>query len=162
MDNQENAQFWHARLGHISEDRIKRLVYSKSLEIDDLDHLPACESCLKGKMAKKPFMGQKFRLEVENQTGCKIKTLRSDQGGEYLSGEFLDYQKENGILSQWTPLGMPQLNSVSERRNRTLLDMVRSMMSFTELRLSFWGYALETAAKSLNMAPSKTVAQTPY
>ncbi|KAL0413063.1 UNVERIFIED_CONTAM: hypothetical protein Sradi_1508000 [Sesamum radiatum] len=39
--------------------------------------------------------------------------------------------------------------------------MVRSMMSFTELPLSFWGYALETAAKLLNMAPSKTVAQTP-
>ncbi|KAL0413276.1 UNVERIFIED_CONTAM: hypothetical protein Sradi_1529300 [Sesamum radiatum] len=40
--------------------------------------------------------------------------------------------------------------------------MVWSMMSFTELPLSFWGYVLETAAKLLNMAPSKTVAQTPY
>ncbi|KAL0278085.1 UNVERIFIED_CONTAM: hypothetical protein Sradi_7296700, partial [Sesamum radiatum] len=58
MDNQDNAQIWHARLGHISQDRIKRLVDSKSLEIDDLDHLPACESCLKGKMTKKPFVGQ--------------------------------------------------------------------------------------------------------
>ncbi|KAL0455836.1 UNVERIFIED_CONTAM: Retrovirus-related Pol polyprotein from transposon RE2 [Sesamum latifolium] len=105
---------------------------------------------------------KELRLEVENQTGHKIKTLRSDRGGEYLSGEFLDYLKENGILSQWTPPGMPQLNGVSERRNRTLLDMVRSMMSFTELPLSFWGYDLETAAKLLNMAPSKTVAQTPY
>ncbi|KAL0378782.1 UNVERIFIED_CONTAM: hypothetical protein Sradi_3183700 [Sesamum radiatum] len=58
MDNQENPQIWHARLGHISQDRIKRLVYSKSLEIDDLDHLTVCESCLKGKMTKKPFVGQ--------------------------------------------------------------------------------------------------------
>ncbi|KAL0289501.1 UNVERIFIED_CONTAM: Retrovirus-related Pol polyprotein from transposon TNT 1-94 [Sesamum radiatum] len=105
---------------------------------------------------------KEFRLEVENQTGRKIKTLRSDRGGEYLSGEFLDYLKENGILSQWTPPGTPQLNGVSERRNQTLLDMVRSMMSFTELPLSFWDYALETAAKLLNMAPSKTVAQMPY
>ncbi|KAL0295361.1 UNVERIFIED_CONTAM: Retrovirus-related Pol polyprotein from transposon TNT 1-94 [Sesamum radiatum] len=40
--------------------------------------------------------------------------------------------------------------------------MVRSMMSFTELPLSFWGYALETAAKLLNIAPSKSVPQTPY
>ncbi|KAL0328091.1 UNVERIFIED_CONTAM: hypothetical protein Scaly_2241700 [Sesamum calycinum] len=39
---------------------------------------------------------KEFRLEVENQTGCKIKTLRSDRGGEYLSGEFIDYLKENG------------------------------------------------------------------
>ena len=44
---------------------------------------------------------------------------------------------------------------MSERRNRTLLDMVRSMMSLTNLPLSFWGYALETAAFTLNRAPSK-------
>ncbi|KAL0405754.1 UNVERIFIED_CONTAM: hypothetical protein Slati_3889300 [Sesamum latifolium] len=93
---------------------------------------------------------------------AKINTLWSDRGGEYLSGEFLDYLKENRILSQWTPPGIPQLNGVSEKRNRTLLDMIRSIMSFTKLPLSFWSYALETAAKLLNMAPSKTVAQTPY
>ena len=48
-------------------------------------------------------------------------------------------------------------NGVSERRNRTLLDMVRSMMSLADLPLSFWGYALETAAFTLNRAPSKSV-----
>ncbi|KAK4397625.1 Retrovirus-related Pol polyprotein from transposon TNT 1-94 [Sesamum angolense] len=89
---------------------------------------------------------KEFRLEVENQTGRKIKTLRSNRGGEYLSGEFINYVKKKGIVSQWTPPGTPQLNGVAERRNRTLLDIIRSMMSFTELPLSFWGYALETAA----------------
>ncbi|KAL0294751.1 UNVERIFIED_CONTAM: Retrovirus-related Pol polyprotein from transposon TNT 1-94 [Sesamum radiatum] len=58
VDNHENAQIWHARLDHISKDRIRRLVNTKSLEIDDLDHLPTCESCLKGKMTKKPFVRQ--------------------------------------------------------------------------------------------------------
>ena len=53
-------------------------------------------------------------------------------------------------------------NGVSERRNRTLLDMVRSMMSLTDLPLSFWGYALEAAAFTLNRAPSKSVETTPY
>ncbi|KAL0439343.1 UNVERIFIED_CONTAM: hypothetical protein Slati_2417300, partial [Sesamum latifolium] len=48
------------------------------------------------------------------------------------------------------------------KENQTLLDMVRSMMSFMELPPSFWGYALETAAKLLNIAPSKSVPQTPY
>ncbi|KAL0331734.1 UNVERIFIED_CONTAM: Retrovirus-related Pol polyprotein from transposon TNT 1-94 [Sesamum angustifolium] len=43
---------------------------------------------------------KEFRLDVENQTGRKIKTLRSDRGGEYISGEFIDYLKENGIVSQ--------------------------------------------------------------
>ncbi|KAL0387731.1 UNVERIFIED_CONTAM: hypothetical protein Sradi_2654900 [Sesamum radiatum] len=74
----------------------------------------------------------------------------------------IDYLKKNGIVSQWTPPETPQLNGVAEMRNRTLLDMIRSMMSFTELLLSFWGYALETAARLLNIASSKTVAQTPY
>ncbi|KAL0439350.1 UNVERIFIED_CONTAM: hypothetical protein Slati_2418000, partial [Sesamum latifolium] len=48
----------HHLLGHISKDRIRKLVDSKNLEIDDLNHLPTCESCLKGKMTKKPFVGQ--------------------------------------------------------------------------------------------------------
>ena len=60
------------------------------------------------------------------------------------------------------PPGTPQRNGVSERCNRTLLDMVRSMMSLTDLPLSFWGYALETAAFTLNRAPSKSVETTPY
>ena len=76
---------------------------------------------------------KEFRHEVEKQTRKPIKVLRSDRGGEYLSREFLDYLKDNGIVSQWTPPGTPQLNGVSEWRNRTLLDMVRSMMSFIDL-----------------------------
>ncbi|KAL0373913.1 UNVERIFIED_CONTAM: hypothetical protein Sradi_3307000 [Sesamum radiatum] len=105
---------------------------------------------------------KEYKLEVENKTNRKIKILRSDRGGEYLSGEFIDYLKENGIFSQWTPPGMPQVNGVAKRRNQTLLDMVRSMMSSTELPPSFWGYTLETAAKLLNIAPSKSIPQMPY
>jgi hypothetical protein len=70
--------------------------------------------------------------------------------------------RECGIVSQFTPAGMPRCSGVSKRRNRTLLDMVRSMMSLTDLQLSFWGYALETAAFTLNRAPSKSVEMTPY
>ena len=85
---------------------------------------------------------KEFKAQVENQTGKSIKTLRSDRGGEYLSTEFIHFLKEHGIASQLTPPGMPQLNGVSERRNRTLLDMVRSMMSYTDLPISLWGFAL--------------------
>ena len=105
---------------------------------------------------------KEFKNEVENQTGKSIKTLRSDRGREYLSTVFTQYLKDNGILSQWTPPYTPQLNGVSERRNRTLLDMVRSMMSQAMLPISLWGYALETAAYILNKVPSKSVSSTPY
>ena len=70
-----------------------------------------------------------FKNEVQNQLGKNIKALRFDRGGEYLSQEFDDHLKDCGIVSQLTSLGTRQWNGVSERRNQTLLDMVRSMMS---------------------------------
>ena len=53
------------------------------------------------------------------------------------------------------PPGTLQHNGVSKCHNRTLLDIVQFMMSLTDLPLSFWGYALETATFTLNRAPSK-------
>nr|GEX81010.1 hypothetical protein [Tanacetum cinerariifolium] len=103
-----------------------------------------------------------FQKEVENQLGKTIKSLRSDREGEYMSQEFLNHLKGHGIISHRTPPYTPQHNGVSKRRNRTLLDMVRSMMSQTTLPKSFWDYALETVARILNMVPTKKVDKTPY
>nr|GEW37040.1 hypothetical protein [Tanacetum cinerariifolium] len=96
-----------------------------------------------------------FKNEVENQLEMTIKALRSDRGGEYISQEFKDYLKACGIVQQLTPPYTPQHNGVPERRNRTLLDMVRSMMNLTTLPLSFWDYALEATPRILNMVPTK-------
>ncbi|GKE46925.1 retrotransposon protein, putative, ty1-copia subclass, partial [Tanacetum coccineum] len=103
-----------------------------------------------------------FQKEVENQLEKTIKSLRSDRGGKYMSQEFLDHLNEHGIIAHCPPPYTPQNNGVFERRNRTLLDMVRSMMSQTTLPESFWDYALETAACILNMVPTKMVDKTPY
>ena len=105
---------------------------------------------------------KEFKHEVKNQLGRKIQMLRFDRVGEYLSIDFLDYLKECGIVSQLTPPRTTQLNGVAARRNRTLLDMVRSMMSRATLPIHFWGYALETAAHILNLVPTKKVAKTPH
>ncbi|MCL8557257.1 DDE-type integrase/transposase/recombinase, partial [Proteus mirabilis] len=67
---------------------------------------------------------KQFQSEVENHRNKKIKFLRSDRGGEYLSYEFGNHLRQCGIVSQLTPPGTPHRNGVSERRNRTLLDMV--------------------------------------
>nr|GEW38558.1 retrovirus-related Pol polyprotein from transposon TNT 1-94 [Tanacetum cinerariifolium] len=56
----------------------------------------------------------------------------------------------------------PQHNGVFERRNRTLLDMVRSMTNLTTLPLSFWDYTLESATRILNMVLTKKFDKTPY
>ena len=89
---------------------------------------------------------KEFRNEVERQIGIPIKVLWSDWGGEYLNQKFLRYLKDNGIVSQWTLFGTPQLNEISKKRNRILLDMVRSLMSFTDLLLYLWGHALIIAS----------------
>ncbi|GJV47375.1 retrotransposon protein, putative, ty1-copia subclass [Tanacetum coccineum] len=103
-----------------------------------------------------------FKNEVENKLEKTIKALRSDRGGEYIGQEFKDYLKACRIVQQLTPPYTPQHNEMSERRNRTLLDMVRSMMNLTTLSLSFWDYALESATRILNMVPTKKVDKTPY
>nr|GEZ42447.1 hypothetical protein [Tanacetum cinerariifolium] len=85
----------------------------------------------------------------------RIKKLQHD--GLLDSTDLKDHD-----IAHRTPPYTSQHNGVSERRNRTLLDMVRSMMSQTTLSKSFWDYALETVARILNMVPTKKVEKTPY
>ena len=104
---------------------------------------------------------KEFKDGSEKQLGRHIKSLHFDRGGEYMSIEFTYFLKEHEILSQLSASGTPEQNGVAEIRNRTLLDVVRSMMSFSTFPLSFWGYALETITYILNMVPSKSVPKTP-
>ena len=79
-----------------------------------------------------------------------------------MSYEFGLHIKQCGIVLQFTPPGTQQRYGVSECHNHTLLDIVRSMMSLTNLPILFWGYALETVAFTVNRAPSKSIETTPY
>ena len=112
-----------------------------------------------------------FINEVERQLDRKVKIVRSDRGGEYYGkydetgqnpGPFAKFLESHGICAQYTMPGTPQQNGVAERRNRTLMDMVRSMLSNSSLPLSLWMYALRTAMYLLNRVPSKAVPKTPF
>ena len=65
---------------------------------------------------------KEFQSEVENHRNKKIKFLRSDRGGEYLSYEFGLHLKQCGIVSQLMPPGTPQHNGASEHHNRTIIE----------------------------------------
>ena len=104
---------------------------------------------------------KEFQSEVENHRNKNKSFYDMIAKVKYLSYEFGLQLKQCEIVSLLTPPGTPQCNGMSERCNRALLDMVRSMMSLTDLPLSFWSYALETAAFTLNRAPSKSVETTP-
>ena len=104
---------------------------------------------------------KEFHVEAEKQLGKSLKILRSDRGDEYLDSKFTDYLIENGIVSQLTAPGTSPQNGVDERRNRTLLDIVRSIMSYSTLPNSFWGYTLQMTKDILNVVPSKAIKKTP-
>ena len=105
---------------------------------------------------------KRFVAEVENQQEKNLKAFRTDRGREYLSDQFRELCETKGIRRQLTTPYTPQQNGVAERRNRTLLDMVRSMMAHANLPISFWGDALLAAAYILNRVPSQSVSSTPY
>ena len=99
-----------------------------------------------------------FKAEVEKQCGKQIKIVRSNRGGEYYGryledgqspGPFAKFLQEQGIVTEYTMPGSPDQN-VSKRRNRTLLDMVRSMLSSSKLLKFLWTKALKTTMYILN------------
>jgi hypothetical protein len=96
-----------------------------------------------------------FRAEVE--TGQRVESLRSDGGGEYISGEAQRYLEEKGIKHEMTTPGTPQHNGVAERMNRTLLDKVRAMLINTDLPQSYWYDALRYAAHIHNVTPTRAL-----
>ena len=76
---------------------------------------------------------KKFILKVENQSGQTLKILRTDGGGEYNSTEFRNFCEENGIEHKVTAPYTPQHIGLAERINRTLLDIVRSILKEKKL-----------------------------
>ena len=99
----------------------------------------------------------KWKALVENETGLKLKCLRSDNGGEYCSNEFNDYCSKNGIRRQKTVPGTPQQNGVSERMNRTIMERARSMRLHAGLPLSFWAKVVSTTVYLINRGPSSAL-----
>lgn len=78
-------------------------------------------------------------------------------GGEYTSREFAKFCEEQGILHEITAPYTPQHNGLAERRNRSLVEMARSMLKQKHLPSSFWGEAVCTAAYVLNRCPTKSL-----
>ena len=96
--SQENETYlWHLRLGHINLDRIDRLVKSGPLNELKVGTLPVCESCLEGKMTKRPFTGKRFRakepLELIHSDVCGPMNVKARGGYEYYVTFIDDYSR---------------------------------------------------------------------
>jgi hypothetical protein len=100
---------------------------------------------------------QEFKALVENQTGRKIKVLRSDNGGEYTSTEFRDFCTQEGIRRQLTVPYNPQQNGVAERKNMAIVGATRSMLHDQGLPFFLWVEACSTAVYLQNKSPHRAL-----
>ena len=89
---------------------------------------------------------KEFEAAITTDSGQRICTLRSDNGGEYVSQEFEAYLRSKGIRHELTVPYSPQQNGVAERMNCTLMESARSMLAPAGLPDSYWAEAVATAA----------------
>ena len=219
------ADLWHQRLGHVSDQTLKVIVEKELLtgiKIPKSQTISFCEGCVVGKMAKKThkaigeirtkrklelvhsdvcgpitpgslngskyfitftddfsrctavyFMKEKsealdkfkeFEAMVVGESGLKIGSLRTDNGGEYFSEKFKAYLKSRQINHQTTVPYTPEQNGVAERVNRTLTEKARAMVAQAELPKSYWAEAVFTATFLKNRTPTRALSEgvTPY
>jgi len=107
---------------------------------------------------------KKWLIKAQLQTGTKIKILRSDNGGEYVSNAFKALHDENGTTHQTTVPDTPQQNGVAELLNRGLVEMARTMMRHKNVDQDLWADAIKTAVYIKNRVTSRAlpVGKTPF
>ena len=94
---------------------------------------------------------------MENQSGHRIKILRTDRGGEYVSNEFINFCKTHGIQKQFNARYTPQQNDIAERKNRTIMEMAHNMLATKHFPNEYWGEAITTAVYIMNRCLTKSV-----
>lgn len=215
------SKLWHARLGHVSMKRIKKLFrQNEAYGLPDVKHCEIkCDDCYMCKSVRTRSLGGKNRnpgtLEVvvtdvagpftpcltgeklmvtfrdvsstysevciiqhksevhqglvnvvqkwEQITGLKIKTVRSDRGGEYISGALDKWLKSMGITHEFSNPHKPEQNGNAERLNRTLGEMARTLLASSKLSHKFWNFAYLTAAYIHHRLPNSVTGNTtPY
>ena len=207
---------WHKRLAHRNLSDIKLM---DGIKFRSCEHSDDCESCIRGKMSRKPFPKEAIPtksimdcvvsdvcgpLQVESvgrkryfvsfidlhsrycmlyfireksevaqvtinyiefmktQTGKKPKILRTDRGTEYMNKTLQEYLTKEGIKFQCTVGYCPEQNGVAERKNRTIMEAVRSMLAESGLPKSFWAEAAGTANYTFNRMVDRKMKKSPY
>lgn len=101
---------------------------------------------------------KQFKALVENQCNLKIKALRFDNGGEYTSTSFVEFCNSASIEHQLTLPYTSQQNGISERKNRTIMDMARCLLIEKHMPSQFWA---EVGSQYLGLF-AKDYPQRPY
>ena len=98
-----------------------------------------------------------FKVMVEKRSRHTICGLRTDRGGEFNSKEFIEFCKTQGIRRKLTTAYTPQQNGVAERKNRTILNMVRCLLEEKKMPKMFWPDTVKWTCYLLNRSPTSAV-----
>ncbi|CAI7822549.1 unnamed protein product [Closterium sp. NIES-54] len=174
---------WHACLGHVHFDAVKRTATSGGVLGMDLEKGGGdkpCTSCHEAKLTRESFplhdereeqlksdvlaAFKEWLPEAERQTGMTLKVLRSDRGGEFMSNEFLLLLKQQGILHQLSCHSTPQQKGVAECRNRMVTEGMRVMLGHMGLKSYTWHSGFQQFLWVVNRVHQSTLPHgvTPY
>ena len=95
---------------------------------------------------------QEWLAMDENLFGRKLRCLRTDNGGELKSNEFIKFCQQRAIRHDYTSPYNPEQNEIVERMNQTIQEWIVSMLQHSD---GFWTEALQTTVNIINMSPSR-------
>ncbi|GKV40300.1 hypothetical protein SLEP1_g47962 [Rubroshorea leprosula] len=172
---------WHLRLGHPSSASVTQLVRrGLILSNNKVPSSISCHACQLGKHTRLPFSDSlsttsapfelihsdvwtspvmsftaflRFSAYVSTQFGARIKAFQCDNGREYDNANFATYFQTNGIHLRSSCPSTPQQNGKAEWMNRTIINMVRSLLFQANLPSEFWVEALYVAIHLINILP---------
>ena len=104
---------------------------------------------------------QNFMEKCKTKFGRYPQTFRSDRGGEFMSNEIQNFLKQRGISFECTVANTPQQNGISERKNRTLVEAIRTILISKNLPHCLWGEALHYANNTFNSIPKSNKENSP-
>ncbi|KAL0355685.1 UNVERIFIED_CONTAM: Copia protein [Sesamum radiatum] len=165
----DSSWIWHMRFGHLNFEGLKMLGEKNMVRgVPKINHPnQLCEACLLGKHARKSFPKESLSratkpLQLVHADVCgpfnpQSFALRTDRGGEFTSNEFKAFCELHGIRRPMTVPRTPQQNGVAERKNRTVLNMARTMLKSKEMPKEFWAEAVACAVYLLNRSPTRSL-----
>lgn len=128
--------------------------------VDDFSR--RCQLFLISRKSKANNIIKKYVNNCETQFGQVPKIFRSDRGGEYSSHKLKNFFKKQGIQQQLTAPYSPQQNGIAERKNRYLVEAMRTTLIEVDLPKTYWGEAITTACYLQNRLPTKDKDKTPF
>jgi transposase InsO family protein len=90
---------------------------------------------------------KKFLKRAQNEFDAKVKKIRSDNGSEFKNTQVEYYLDQEGIKREFLAPYTPQQNGVAERKNKTLIELARTMLDEYKTFDRFWAKAINTASR---------------